>query len=174
MEPRGKHGDEQAEGRTATRLIDGRILVAGGKSDSRPGTTMWHASAELYGTASAPQANIGPGFASERGTTPRKAATAWFIELLPSNRMLVAWLTFSPTGEQAWFLGAGGYIGSTATIGAVVQPTGGRWIPNFDATKIVNNAWGSLTLTFTDCNHGRVDFNSTSGYGSGSASTYRA
>ena len=31
----------------------------------------------------------------------------------------------------------------------------------------MHNQWGSLTLTFIDCNYGRVDFDSIVGYGSG-------
>jgi hypothetical protein len=67
----------------------------------------------------------------------------------------------------------GTYTGNTATIAAVAQPTGGRWIPNFDPNQIVNNSWGTLTFTFTDCNHGRVDFTSTLGYGVGSMNLTR-
>ena len=79
-----------------------------------------------------------------------------------------------PAGtQQSWFLGVGSVSGNTATIGAVDQPTGGRFFPNFDPSKIVNNAWGTLTLTFTDCDHGKVDFASTAGYGSGSMNLTR-
>ena len=63
--------------------------------------------------------------------------------------------------------------GATATIVDVVRPTGGRWIPNFDANSIVRSPWGTLTFTFTDCNNGRVDFNSGLGYGSGSMNLHR-
>ena len=55
----------------------------------------------------------------------------------------------------------------------VFQATGGRWIPNFDPGRVVNSPWGTLTFTFADCNHGRVDFNSTTGYGSGSMNLTR-
>ena len=46
-------------------------------------------------------------------------------------------------------------------------------IPNFDPTQIVPNPWGTLIFTFSDCNHGRVDFNSIAGYGTGSMSLTR-
>ncbi len=39
--------------------------------------------------------------------------------------------------------------------------------------RVVNNAWGSLTFTFTDCTHGKVDFVSTLGYGAGSMNLTR-
>jgi hypothetical protein len=54
-----------------------------------------------------------------------------------------------------------------------VQPSGGRWIPNFDPNSIVLNPWGTLTFTFTDCSHGRVDFKSMAGYGAGSMNLTR-
>ena len=53
------------------------------------------------------------------------------------------------------------------------ETTGGRWIPNFNANQIVHNPWGSLTFNFTDCNHGKVDFNSVLGYGAGSMNLTR-
>jgi hypothetical protein len=43
--------------------------------------------------------------------------------------------------QQAWFVGVGTYSSNKATITAVAQPTGGRWIPNFDASRVVNNTW---------------------------------
>ena len=67
------------------------------------------------------------------------------------------------TAAKAWFGGVGTYVGNTAVIEQVALPTGGLWIPNFDPNKIVRNPWGTLTFTFSDCNHGRVDFNSTIG-----------
>ena len=96
------------------------------------------------------------------------------VEVLPDNRFLAAWFTFNPAGtQQAWFLGVGTYEGDTATVSSVLQPTGGRWIPNFDPTRIANNPWGTLTFTFTDCNHGKVEFASTAGYGTGSMNLTR-
>ena len=83
------------------------------------------------------------------------------------NSLLAYWFSFNPDGtQQAWFGGAGPINGDTAVVTAF-QTTGGRWIPNFDPTTIVNNPWGTLTFTFSDCNTGRVDFASTiPGFGS--------
>ncbi|MEP7043555.1 MAG: plastocyanin/azurin family copper-binding protein [Dokdonella sp.] len=83
------------------------------------------------------------------------------------NSLIAYWFTFNPDGtQQAWFGGVGPITGDTAVVDAV-QTTGGRWIPNFDPATIVNNPWGTMTFTFTDCNTGRVDFSSTiTGFGS--------
>jgi hypothetical protein len=100
---------------------------------------------------------------------PAQNGHGLFIEVLPDNRIQASWFTFNPAGtEQAWFVGAGTYSGNTATVNAVLQPTSGRWIPNFDPARVLANTWGSLTLTFTDCRHGTVEFVSARGYGVGS------
>ena len=112
--------------------------------------------------------SIGPAFTGA-WFDPAQSGHGLFIEVLPDNRIQAAWFTFNPGGtEQAWFVGAGTYVDNKATISAVTQPTGGRWIPDFDPTRIVPNSWGALMLTFADCNHGSVQFVSTLGYGAGS------
>ena len=150
---------------TATLIQDGRVLVAGG-SGAGPPYTMLNSS-ELYG-APLLAGTIGPGYTGN-WYDPAQSGHGLFIQVLPDNRFLAAWFTFDPAGtQQAWFTGVGSYSGNTATIAAVEQPSGGRWIPNFDPSKVVHNAWGTLTFTFTDCDHGKVDFNSMAGYGTGS------
>jgi hypothetical protein len=105
---------------------------------------------------------------------PSQSGHGLFIEVLSDNRFYASWFAFNPTGSaQSWFSGVGTYSGNTATIGAVEMPTGGRWIPNFDPTQIVRNPWGTLTFTFSDCDHGKVDFNSVAGYGTGSMNLTR-
>jgi len=120
-----------------------------------------------------PSGTIGPGFT---GTwyDPAESGHGLVIEILPDNRFYMSWFAFNPLGtQQSWFTGVGTYSGNTATITVVDMPTGGRWIPNFDPRQIVRNAWGTLTFTFTDCNHGTVNFNSMIGYGTGSMNLTR-
>ena len=105
---------------------------------------------------------------------PAQAGHGLFVEVLPDNRVLAWWFTFDPSGtQQAWFGGVGTYSGNTATITAVVQPTGGRWIPNFNPQQVANNPWGTLTLEFSDCANGVARFASTRGYGNGSMNLTR-
>jgi hypothetical protein len=155
---------------TATVLRDGRVLVAGGRSLAYGNVAL--GSAELYGQP-VPSGTIGPAFTGA-WYDPAQSGHGIFLQILPNNAVFLGWFAFDPSGtHQAWFGGIGSYAGDTITISAVDQPTGGRWIPNFDPSQIVHNPWGSMTLTFTDCNHGRVDFNSTLGYGSGSMNLTR-
>jgi plastocyanin len=112
---------------------------------------------------------IGPGITGA-WYDPAQSGHGLVVEVLPGNRFYASWFAFNPAGtEQAWFTGIGSYSGNTAMIVSVVMPSGGRWIPNFDPKQIIPNPWGTLTFTFTDCNHGRVDFSSViAGYGTGS------
>lgn len=105
---------------------------------------------------------------------PAQSGQGLFVEILPGNNFYAAWLSFDPSGtQQAWIAGMGTYSGNTASILLVEQPTGGAWVPAFDESKVIRNYWGSLNFTFTDCNHGRVDYSSITGYGSGSMNLTR-
>ena len=149
---------------TATRLSDGRVLVVGGYGTDNVNPL---ASAEIFKPANLPVGTITAAFTGA-WYDPTQSGHGLFVEVLSGNRFQAAWFAFDPSGkQQAWFSGVGTYGGNTATITDVVLPTGGRFIPNFDAAEVMRNPWGSLTFTFTDCNHGRVDFSSVAGYGSG-------
>ena len=79
------------------------------------------------------------------------------------------WFAFTPDGtQQAWFGGVGTIVGNEAII-YTDRGRGGRWIPSFDPTLFALDPWGTLTFTFTDCNHGRVDF-----FGEGNSSPWSA
>ena len=135
---------------TATLLTNGQVLVAGG------GDVGVFSSAELYTAPIAIDASFtGSWF------DPAQSGHGLMLEVLPDNRLLALWFAFDPAGDQqSWFGGVGTYSGNTATITDVALPTGGRWIPNFNPNTIVRNPWGTLTFTFTDHDHGKVDFNS--------------
>jgi hypothetical protein len=120
-----------------------------------------------------PTVSIGPGFTGS-WFDPAQSGHGLMLEVLSGNRLLAFWFAFNPAGDQqAWFGGVGTYSGNTATITGTTLPSGGRWIPNFNENTIVENPWGTLTFTFTDCKNGRVDFNSVFGYGSGSMNLTR-
>jgi plastocyanin len=100
---------------------------------------------------------------------PAQGGHGIFLEVLDGNQILAWWFTFTPDGQQAWFgnVGAIDPATNTATVDAL-QTQGGRWIPNFDPSTVTQPLWGRLTFSFTDCNHGRVDFDSgVAGYGEG-------
>lgn len=130
----------------------------------KPGTVSYH---DEGGGATGVIIVRGPvPFTIGRGITgswfdPAQPGQGIMLQVLPGQRLLVAWLTFDPDGNPAWLLGVGTYSGDTATVASVDQPSGGRWIPGFDPASVVRRDWGSLSFTFDDCNYGRVDFTRT-------------
>lgn len=98
---------------------------------------------------------------------PAQSGHGILMEVLPNNLLVAYWYTFTPDGtQQSWFGGVGPISNDTAVV-SVNMGLGGRWIPNFDPANFVVQPWGTLTITFSDCNHGHVDFVSTvAGYGS--------
>ena len=116
---------------------------------------------------------IGPGFTGS-WFDAAQSGHGLMLEVLSDHRLLAMWFAFNPEGtQQSWFGGVGTYSGNTATISDVALPVGGRWIPNFNPNSIVRKPWGTLTITFADCNHGLVEFSSLLGYGSDSMDLLR-
>ena len=103
---------------------------------------------------------------------PAQSGHGFFVEVLPGNRLLAWWFTFSPDGQQSWFGGVGTYAGNTVTMNPV-RTTGGRFIPNFNPANVQHQPFGTMTFTFTSCRSGRVDFNFPEGYGQGTMALTR-
>jgi hypothetical protein len=139
----------------------------------------WRQSLDIVGVSVSGEASVPPLVPIDGSMTgawydAAQSGHGIFIEVLPDNRLLAWWFAFNPEGtQQTWFGGVGSYSGDSGTITDVVQSTGGRWIPNFDKSQVVNHAWGSLAFTFTGTNNGRVEFDSVLGYGSGSMELMR-
>ncbi len=104
---------------------------------------------------------------------PQQSGHGLLVEVLPANQILAWWFTFDAQGNQAWFGGVGPYVGNTATI-PFARTAGGRFIPNFNPAQVTNPPWGTVTLRFTNCNQGRVEFSSQMpGFGTGSMNLQR-
>jgi plastocyanin len=145
---------------------------------ANPGTVHYHdevsgATGMIIVQGEMPPFAIGPGM-SGAWYDPNQSGQGLEIEILPNNVLYATWFSYNPSGSrQAWFTGVGTYGGTGAAIPDVEMPAGGRWILNFNPAEVVSNHWGTLSFTFTDCDHGQVTFDSTSGYGSGSMSLTR-
>ncbi|MEO7325724.1 MAG: plastocyanin/azurin family copper-binding protein [Dokdonella sp.] len=93
------------------------------------------------------------------------------VEVLAGGNMVVEGYTYSAAGGQLWIGGVGAIVGgdhAPITV-TTINGAGARFPPNFNAAQTQNTPWGTLTLTFTDCNTGTAAWASTvAGYGSGS------
>ena len=95
------------------------------------------------------------------------------VQVPGNGNILAVWYVFDNDGNNLWLIGQGTYSGGTATLD-VTATTGGKFPPAFDASKIVRSKWGTLTLSFTDCNTGSAAWVPlVPGYVSGSMSITR-
>jgi hypothetical protein len=106
---------------------------------------------------------IGPGM-SGLWHDPARRGHAMLLQVLPEKRVYVTWLGFDPTGEQVWFAGAGSHDDTAVVIPEVAKFTGGRWL---NPGRMRPEPWGSLRLTFVDCDRGAVEYEGSAGYGAG-------
>lgn len=99
---------------------------------------------------------------------PAQSGHGIFVEVLPDDRMLAYWFTFTPDGtQQAWFGGVGAIVGGQQAIVYADRGQGGQWIPAFDPSRFSLERWGTLTFTFSGCNSGHVEF-----FGDGASSPW--
>ena len=144
------------------------ILANGTDGGISGGTFIALVSAQETGSVNMP---IGNGFT---GTWVEAAAAGQIglgLEVLPGGNLVAEMYTYAPAGGQAWVGGVGPIIdGDHATITvSTINGPGGRFAPNFDPSQVANTTWGTLSLRFSDCNHGTLDWaSSVPGYGSGS------
>jgi hypothetical protein len=113
--------------------------------------------------------SIGPGITGN-WFDHNQSGHGFSIEVLPGNSMLAQWYVFAPNGGQAWIIATGPISGNSAVLqGFFPVGSGGRFPPNFDPSRVQNQAWGAITFTFTDCNNGQVNWQPiVAGYTSGS------
>ena len=111
------------------------------------------------------------GYMSGNWYDPAKNGQGLQLEFTDQNNtMLAIWFVFGPDGGQNWIYAQGTYdlTKATVTLPAVIK-TGARFPPLFKATDVQSTPWGSITLTFVDCDHGTLTWNSTlPGYAAGS------
>ena len=92
-----------------------------------------------------------------------------------NNTVLAIWFVFGPDGGQNWISAQGTYDSTknTVTLPAVIL-TGAKFPPLFKTSDLQSTPWGTITLSFVDCNRGTLAWNSAlPGYGAGSMSLVR-
>ncbi len=85
------------------------------------------------------------------------------FEILPGNGILAIWFVFTPDGTgQTWLYSQGSYdpASNTVTLPTYIS-VGAKFPPNYKVSDRHLTQWGTLTFTFTDCNHGTASWTST-------------
>jgi serine protease len=108
-------------------------------------------------------ASSGPAFAANIGQSgtwydPAKNLQGLFIQYFSAAQVIVVWFTFTPEGEQAWFLGVGEVSGDVIQIDELSRTRGGRFGAAFDPAQVVFEDIGDLRITFDSCGTGYASF----------------
>ena len=105
---------------------------------------------------------------------PSRSGEGWYMEQLPGERLLVYWFTFDPLGHQAFVLGVGQRVEDQYEILDMHMTRGPRFGDAFDPASVVRSAWGRMTVSFSDCGHAEIGYQSIEpGYASGTRTATR-
>ena len=91
----------------------------------------------------------------------------WVIQILEDDRVTVAWYTYDLLGNQAWMSTVGSLLDGVAHFPALIITRGGKFGTEAGSDNLEISAWGSLTITFLDCNNAIADYSSDIGFGTG-------
>jgi len=94
------------------------------------------------------------------------------IEQFSPTAGLVYWFSYTPQGEQAWWVGLADIDAQTMTVSEADQPVGGRFGIGYDPATVVRPPWGDFNLVFSDCDSAALNYNSDT-FGSGNQSMIR-
>lgn len=104
---------------------------------------------------------IGPAF-SGSWYAPARSGEGIIVQVLDNGSVIAIWFTFPPSGsvaKQAWILAQGGVIdGNRVRFDQVFTTRGPRFGPDFDPAARVVQPWGTLELSFSDCNTATITY----------------
>ena len=140
------------DSRTAAALRAGQVYV-----DLH---TAAHSDGEVRGQLSTAFA-LGPGLSGNWNNTAQDGHGFQFEVLKePAGIVTVFWFVFDNNRNQAYIVGAAAIDGNKIVMNAG-RRLGARFPPNFLSADAVGAPWGTLTFTFTDCDHGHVEWTTT-------------
>ena len=73
------------------------------------------------------------------------------IEVLDNRTALVFWMTYRPSGEQAWVIGQGPLLGNRIEIEEARITDGGRFGEPFPPDAVGIEVWGELSIFPVSC-----------------------
>lgn len=105
---------------------------------------------------------------------PDESGHGIMIDLIDDELVWMCWFAFDLDGNPAWICSIGMYSGDTIVFDDVITVEGGAFPPLFDAEKIVHIPWGTITIVFTSCNVGTMQWTTDAeGFQSGSMPLHR-
>lgn len=98
---------------------------------------------------------------------PSHSGEGFILQVIDESNALVYWFTYDKSGKQFWTLGTGQINGGEIRFDDMLSYRGGRFGPEFDKNDVSNQRWGSLVLSFDDCNSGTATYTNSGSFGSG-------
>ncbi|MEE4329881.1 MAG: hypothetical protein V2J10_03380, partial [Wenzhouxiangella sp.] len=90
------------------------------------------------------------------------------LQVLPGGSAVALWFTYDADGNQVWLIGNNDIDGNRLEL-EMTRPVGARFGDDFDSDDVQLQPFGTITLTFDDCNSGTVAWQSDDPqFGSGS------
>ncbi len=86
---------------------------------------------------------------------PETDGQGFQLQVLPNGDALALWFTYDADGNQVWLIGNNRIVGNKVTMN-MSRPTGASFGPGFNPDDVDMQPFGSVTLTFEDCNSGSV------------------
>ncbi|HXD84150.1 MAG TPA: hypothetical protein VN599_06935 [Rudaea sp.] len=115
----------------------------------------------VVASTSAAVSTITPGFTGN-WYDPSQSGHGFSLEVLPGNLMLAEWFVFGPYGGQFWIVATGPITGNSAVLQAYYPAgPGGKFPPNFNASQLLTQPWGTIIFNFTGCDTGQVSWQPT-------------
>jgi hypothetical protein len=96
---------------------------------------------------------------------PSRSGEGIVLEVLPGDRALVYFFTYPPqgtSGSQAWLVGTGAIVGNGIAFDQMLRPQ----MRATDSGEVFEqSAWGSMWLSFDDCQSGHMRWEGPQGWG---------
>lgn len=90
---------------------------------------------------------------------PPESGSGFNLEIFSKTRALLYWYTYDDAGDPVWLYSEGVLNGDR--IDFDVYYSDGMRFSDLDTADKTNRRWGSLTMTFADCNHATISYAST-------------
>ncbi len=79
------------------------------------------------------------------------------IDSQGSKQAVAYWFTYDTDGKQLWLYGTGPVNGDSVSM-TVYKTRGGAYDGNFNPSQVVQESWGTVELSFADCNSGQLRY----------------